>query len=336
MMKAKHTALLFTLLLLAGCQRATIPDVDTVEVVFSVLGEDTRVTGTEGERAIDNWTLLLYKDGRLAEAGASDSGSAIKKRLVTGDYTAFAVVNPPASFRATDYPELNSLAGAESALRDNAPGRLVMAGSRTVSVPVPSGDTQQIGVDRLVCKACIRKISVQFANPVLAERPFLLKAVYLTNCYGKSRYGNDLQASDLLSDTSCWHNRMGFHSDVGVNGLLADRDIDAALTAEMPHIQEHAFYFYPNPLSDAQDNRSGTWTRRHTRLVIEAQIDGRTYYYPVTLPASQRNRTYIIEEAVIRKLGSRDPEMDEPGAIDVTFSTMTDDWFPSYNVTETS
>ena len=335
-MKAKLKPLFVCFLLLAGCHPAARRDEGTVEVVFSVLGDDTRVTGTGGEREVDRWALLLYKDGRLVETGASDSGSAIKKKLVAGDYDAFAVVNPPTSFRAASYPELNAVTGAESDLRDNAPGRFVMAGRRTVTVPVPDGRTQQIGVDRLVCKASIRKITVQFTNPALADRPFLLKAVFLTNCYGKTLYGNDLRAADILSDASCWYNRMRFQSDGDVDGLLAERDIDTFLTADKPHVQEHTFYFYPNPLPETQDNRGGTWSRRHTRLVIEAQIDGQTYYYPVTLPASARNKTYIIEEAVIRKLGSRDPEKDEPGAVDVTFSTSTDDWSPAFHVTETS
>ena len=335
-MKAKLKPLFVCFLLLAGCHPAARRDEGTVEVVFSVLGDDTRVTGTGGEREVDRWALLLYKDGRLVETGTSDSGSAIKKKLVAGDYDAFAVVNPPTSFRAVSYPELNAVTGAESDLRDNAPGRFVMAGRRTVTVPVPDGRTQQIGVDRLVCKASIRKITVQFTNPALADRPFLLKAVFLTNCYGKTLYGNDLRAADILSDASCWYNRMRFQSDGDVDGLLAERDIDAFLTADKPHVQEHTFYFYPNPLPETQDNRGGTWSRRHTRLVIEAQIDGQTYYYPVTLPASARNKTYIIEEAVIRKLGSRDPEKDEPGAVDVTFSTSTDDWSPAFHVTEIS
>jgi hypothetical protein len=335
-MKAKLAPLFVSFLLLAGCRPAARQDEGTVEVVFSVLGEGTRVNGTEEERAVDNWTLLLYKDGRLAEAGTSDSGSAIRKKLAAGDYAAFAVVNPPASFRAADHPEPDDVAGAESDLRDNAPGRLVMAGGRTVTVPVPDGGTQRIGVDRLVCKADIRKISVQFDNPALADRTFLLKAVYLTNCYGKSRYGSDWGAEDILSDGARWYHRMGLPSDGGLEGLLAERGIDERLTADTPHVREHTFYFYPNPLSETQDTRSGTWSRRHTRLVIEAQIGGRTYYYPVTLPASRRNRTYIIEEAVIRKLGSRDPEKDEPGAIDVTFSTAADDWSPAFTVTETS
>ena len=129
---------------------------------------------------------------------------------------------------------------------------------------------------------------------------------------------------------------MGFHSEKGVDRLLAETGLDISVTASRPHSQEHVFYFYPNPLPESLDTRSGTWARRRTRLVLEAQIGERTYYYAVTLPESQRNRTYLIEEAVIRKLGSLDPELDEPGAIDITFSTSPDDWSPVYNVTETS
>ena len=335
-MEAKLTALLGGLLILGGCHRAAPPGPGSVEVVFSVLGETTRATGTDGEAAVDSWTLLLYRDGRLAEAGASSSGSPIRKTLPAGDYTAFAVVNPPADFDPDDYSDPDMLDEAECGLSENAPGRLVMAGRRTVTVPVPDGSVQRIGVDRLVCKAGIRKVSVQFENPDLAARPFLLRGIYLTNCYGKSRYGSDWTADDILSTASVWHNRMGFHSETGVDGLLAETGLDIPVTADRPHTQEHVFYFYPNPLPASADTRSGTWSRRKTRLVLEAQIGERTYYYPVTLPESQRNRTYLIEEAVIRKLGSLDPEKDEPGAIDITFSTSPDDWSPAYNVTETS
>ncbi len=335
-MEARITALLGSLLILGGCHRAAPPGPGSVEVVFSVLGEAVRATGTAGEAAVDSWTLLLYRDGRLAEAGTSSSGSTIRKTLLAGDYTAFAVVNPPASFDPARFTQPGMLAEAASALGDNAPGRLVMAGRRTVTVPVRDGSVQRIGVDRLVCKAGIRKISVQFENPDLAALPFRLKGIYLTNCYGKSRYGSDLTAEDILSTASAWHNRMGFHSEKGVDRLLAETGLDISVTASRPHSQEHVFYFYPNPLPESLDTRSGTWSRRRTRLVLEAQIGERTYYYAVTLPESQRNRTYLIEEAVIRKLGSLDPEQDEPGAIDITFSTSPDDWSPVYNVTETS
>ena len=330
----KHTVLIVGALILAGCDWVASPSPGDVEVVFSVTGETTRVTGTAGEATVDDWALLLYRDGRLSEAGTSVSGAAIRKTLPAGEYTAFAVVNPPAGFALAEFLTPEALAGAESALGDNAPGRLVMAGSRTVTVPVPDGETQRIGVDRLVSKAGIRKISVAFTNQELAALPFRLKGIYLTNCYGKSRYGSDWSANDIRSDATLWYNRMGFHSETGVDGLLAETGLDIPVTSDHPHTQEHSFYFYPNPLPESLDTQSGTWSRRRTRLVLETRIGERTFYYPITLPSSQRNRTYLIEEAIIRKLGSADPEKDEPGSIDVTFSAVSDAWAPGYTVTE--
>ena len=330
----KRTVLIVSTFILTCCNQAIPPGHGDVEVVFSVAGEATRMTETAGEAAVDDWALLLYRDGRLTEAGTSDSGAAIRKTLPAGDYTAFAVVNPPAGFLPAGFPTTEAFAGAASALGDNAPGRLVMVGSRTVTVPVQDGATQRIGVDRLVCKAGIRKISVAFTNPELASLPFRLKGIYLTNCYGSSRYGSDWTVDEISSDASAWHNRMGFHSEAGTDGFLAETGLDISVTADRPHMQEHTFYFYPNPLPKTLDTRSETWTRRRTRLVLEAQIGLQTYYYPITLPASRRNRTYLIEEAVIRKLGSKDPEKDEPGAIEVIFSTDLEAWAPDYTVTE--
>lgn len=335
-MEAKCTALLLNVLLLVGCHHVALPGEGGFEVVFSIQGEETRMTRTDGECAVENWALLLYKDGRLIEAGTLDSGSAIRKTLAAGGYTAFAVVNPPMSFDPEDYPKLSFLTSEESALRDNAPGRLVMFGSRSFTVPVPYGQTQRIDVDRLVCKAGIQKISVDFTNPLLADRPFILKGIYLTNCYGISRFEEDLEPEEILSNASAWYNRMGFQTDADIDDLLAETNLNTSITSGRPHVQEHSFYYYPNPLPETMDNRSRIWIRRLTRLVIETEIGERTYYYTITLPISERNKTYIIKEAIIRKLGSRDPEMEEPGSIDVVFRTSEEDWSPEYNVTENS
>ena len=337
MIKANHitmTCFLSGILLLAGC-RGTVGDLpEKDDVTFSLLGTDTRTTIDLGEGNIDRWTLLLYRDGKLADVGTSGVETSIRCTLETGTYMAFAVVNPPSSFRPNALKTLSDLFNAELDLRDNTPSRLIMAGSRSLTVPVTDSSPQTIKVDRLVAKASIRKISVSFTDPVLQTRTFRLKAIYLTNCYGKTKLGNDGDVSWMNADASYWYNRMGFHSDTGINALLADRSINAVISASSPYRQTHHFYFYPNQI--AQDSRSGNWSIRHTRLVLEAEIGGRIYFYPVTLPSTSRNKTYIIEEAIIRKLGSNDPEKEEPGSIDVVFSTSTGDWGTIYTVQEKS
>lgn len=331
-MKARLTALIAGFLLVVGCNQETLQKPTPVEIVFSVLGDETRLTNPEGETAIHNWTLLLYQDGKLVDAGASDYGTPIKKTLLEGTYTAFAVVNPPGDFKPESYSTILDLEQEHADLGDNAPGQLMMIGSRIVSVP--SNETQLINVNRLVCKVRIRKISVHFDNPALANKSFILKGLFLTNCYGWSRLGSDWDASELRSDVSLWYNRMAFNSNEDVNNLLSEMDINASVTIDNPHTQEHHFYFFPNPLPENLDTHNKTWTRRRTRLVLETVMGNRTWYYSVTLPSSIRNRTYVIEEAIIREPGSLDPEQDMPGAIDFIFSTATEDWSPAFSVNE--
>ena len=337
MSKANHVTVSFLLpglLLLAGC-RGTVGDPsEKVDITFSILGADTRTTVTSGERSVDRWTLMLFREGRLVDIGTSGSNSPIQCSLEAGSYSAYAIANPPPSFRPESYSSFAKFSKAESDLRDNSLSQLVMFGSRTISVSSQNDRPQTIGVNRLVAKVGIRKISIDFTDPALQAKTFRLKAIYLTNCYGKTHLRSDENAAEMDSDASCWYNRMGFHSDAGVDALLADQGISIMITASAPYVQEHHFYCYPNQTE--QDSRSGSWSARHTRLVLEAEISGKTYFYPITLPTMQRNKTYIVEEAIIRKLGSTDPEKDEPGSIDVVFDTSTGDWDPAYTVHENS
>ena len=337
MSRANHVVVSFLLpglLLTAGCRGEVGNPSEKVDVSFSILGAETRTTFNGGEGNVDRWTLLLYREGKLIDIGTSGSFSPIRCSLKAGSYTAYAIANPPSSFRPEDYTSFSKFSKAESDLRDNGLSQLVMFGSRTISVSGQDNRPQSIGVNRLVSKVSIRKISTDFSDATLRFRTFRLKAIYLTNCYGKNKLRNDGEASEMNADVSCWYNRMGFHSDAGVDALLADRGINAVITASSPYGQEHHFYCYPNRTD--QDSRSGEWSIRHTRLVLEADIDGKTYFYPITLPTMQRNKTYIIEEAIIRKLGSNDPEKDEPGSIEAIFETSTSDWSPVFTVHENS
>ena len=337
MRRANHVAVSFLLpglLLIAGCRGTDGNPSEKVDVSFSILGTDTRTTSTGGEGNVAQWTLLLYREGKLIDIGTSGSNSPIQCSLKAGSYTACAIVNPPSSFRPEAYSSFSKLSGAESDLRDNSLSQLVMSGSRTISVSGQNDRPQSIGVNRLVSKVGIRKISIDFSDPTLRSRTFRLKAIYLTNCYGKNHLNNDGEASGMNADASCWYNRMGFHSDTGVDALLSDRNINTVITVLSPYKKEHHFYCYPNRAD--RDSRSGEWSIRHTRLVLEAEIDEKTYFYPITLPAMQRNKTYIIEEAIIQKLGSNDPEKDEPGSIDVVYETSVSDWDPTFTVQENS
>ena len=97
---------------------------------------------------------------------------------------------------------------------------------------------------------------------------------------------------------------------------------------------ENAMYAYPNPTqSDNLEGSTGMykgpeggpWSIRPTRLVIEATLDGQLYYYPITLPSLEYNKSYEISNLVITRPGSDDPDMPVVG-FDVPFHITVNDW----------
>ncbi len=340
----KHFFRTLTLILLSSCFSACNNEEGStsVKVTFAIEAPTgtTRVPAPDpaDEQTALHWTLLLFRDGELADYGISSSSGTITRELGRGSYTAWAVVNAPEdSFRPETVRTARELEETLFDLGDNRLPGLLMAGRETLRIPEDTdGGARTIPVDRLVCKAGIRKITVRMEDPVLSARPFVLKAVYLTNCPRKARLGRDAAADDLAS-ADAWAHPMGYRPDPSVDPFLADTGIDAGIASGSSHPVAHLFYGCPNPVGSAADSRSrDAWTPRCTRIVIEATVGGKTYYYPITLPATARNKTYIAEEAIIRGLGSLDPEEEVPGALEAVFSTSTEDWSPAYQTNEQS
>ena len=74
-----------------------------------------------------------------------------------------------------------------------------------------------------------------------------------------------------------------------------------------PYQTTHSFFFYPNPT--VGDSSSSTWSHRWTRLVVEATLDGTTYYYPVSFRNTYPNYLYKITDMKITGPGSTSPEL---------------------------
>ena len=83
-----------------------------------------------------------------------------------------------------------------------------------------------------------------------------------------------------------------------MDALLYDKLTSTTVSNEKPYEKEHVFYPYPNPTKD--DNYDASWTPRHTLLVVEVTFESKKGYYPVVLPVLERNKTYVIDELVIR------------------------------------
>lgn len=315
------------LCLLASCQGLVSPE--PVTVTFSLCKSDEGPTRADSEDSeILRWALLLFHDGRFADYGLSSNSGPITRTLQAGSYTAYAVANyPEASFHPESFRMPEDLTELLVDLTDNAPGAPVMFGESRMVLPGQETGSQPIAVTRLVCKATIEKISVDFTDPTLASQAFVLKSVFLTNCCGVSRYGSDLSSEEIPASQSSWYNPMGLSGD----GFPAVQGIDATITPSTPYLVPHSFLYFPNPTGTDQDTHAETWSPRCTRMVIEATIGNRICYYPITLPAIRRNQTCLVQEVVIRRAGSSNPEQEVPDAAEIVFSASVEPWEQQFN-----
>ena len=74
------------LLLPAGCREAVPDRPETAAVTFALPA--SRATSADGDRDVDGWTLLLYRDGQLSDVLSAEAGAAIRATLrADGDGT---------------------------------------------------------------------------------------------------------------------------------------------------------------------------------------------------------------------------------------------------------
>lgn len=320
-----------------------------VNVVFSASGGSTKVTGVTDahESAIGRWAVFAFDNSSGHYSRGTDSGgSPLTIQLIAGrSYTCYAMVNYPltgaGAFDPSAVRSPEDLIEKVAYLGDNTESALLMFGGSMV-VPL-QGVTQDvtINVRRLVSRIDLRGLSVDFTNPHLTHKSFTLRGIYVTNAYRSTRYGYDYSFSEISDTRSAWYNTGGWHRgespESGIDALLGDLNIGAVISAGNPYTVNHSFYAFPNPAVLSDDIRTlGGWTRRCTRLVIEASIDSDIVYYTINVPGMVRNCIYAASNVVIHGRGSNDPEIidTDPDIIEAHIEPVIDDsWDGAGNIT---
>lgn len=183
--------------------------------------------------------------------------------------------------------------------------KFAMIGS--VTKTLPQAEKISIDVKRLNSRIVLKKITNNITAPALATLDFRVVSIYLLNA------PEDINLGLTAAPTSWKHKQQ--REDVvspynyeDPNHLIAHDDY---------WTDNHTFFCYPNPT--VEDSQATEWCPRHTRLVIQAQIGNTTYYYPITLPILEPNKSYEITNVTITRPGSDNP--DKP----VSFSDCTFD-----------
>lgn len=271
------------------------------------------------DNAVNSWTFLLFDIGNgslrhIARGTSTDMSCTVKKG---SSYIVHALVNSPVE---TTPAHIDGYLQTPVPLQDNCEGNLVMWGQAVFTADAGIGNVG-ISLSRLVSRIRLMKINLSFTDATLLSKTFTLKSVYLTGVYTRMCPGD----TEALS--SGRYNLHGYHAS-GENRLLDEITsavgIDSVLVSGTSYNTEHCFYTYPH---------SGD---SPTRIVIEAQLGNKTYYYPVSFPTMERNVSYNITNVTICGYGALDPDGEVPGAVDVTIEISRDTWDKSCSVSEIS
>ncbi len=295
----------------------------------------------ETEKQGHRWAFWLFdQDGDSVVYGSGQAGEEIRRTVLTGSYTAVALVNYPDGLDPISVKKIGDIRLRVAGLADNTPSSLLMYGETPLTLEKDLTVEAAIEVKRLVAKVGVKKVTVAFENPYLAAKTTVLQAIYLTNVYRSARLGKDYTVEELSPSRSAWYNAMGWHlsgeNDPACDRLLGEEGLNAVLTAASPHTDAHYFYTFPNPVPESQDTHQDSWSVRATRMVLQVAVGNKVFYYQIAVPGMERNKVYLAEEVVLRNLGSQDPELEIPGSIDVVFSAFGKDWDNDYSITENS
>ncbi|MBO6247338.1 MAG: hypothetical protein J6N54_00835 [Bacteroidales bacterium] len=319
---------------------------------------------TEGETRVNTLDVLVYRaDGTGAldvhhEATQSEIDShVIEMKSPVGLKSIYLVANATAGARAAFASE-ETLSSYILSLSDNNRQSFVMIGTpgQNVSLRSGAGNDFSIQMRRIAARVSVRSIVAEFTSPAQRAADFRIKRIILGYvdrtaplCYGDvvDPFGQKVGKDDLdgrkegyyywpypesdegfvnpavlsdgrlvVTDDKQEHN-LTVHSFEGTEGLLYAPDTD-----NLPHRWDGRvlLYMYPNssPVLSGENDRT-------TKLIIETEWNGTTYWYPFSIPDVQPNTAYTFSRITLCRLGNLDP--DEP--LDVTqamFELEVVDW----------
>ena len=272
--------------------------------------ERTKVTGIAEEDRINSLQVLVFRPDGVLDAYSSGNGSSLEVECTSGTREFIAIANAPDLSGIASMSELES---ARSLLSHNASDNFVMAGSSTQTIDKAENEVP-VSVSRLVARVSVEQITNSLSAVAYSDTEITLRSIYLSNAAGDRKY--------LEQDTpSVWLNRLGTQSDIG--DLLHSGELDCSIANGESYTDTHRFYCYPNPT--VSDSDEEIWCPRYTRLVIAAEISGKTYYYPISIGNIIANHSYILKNVEITRLGSDSPELPvETGTVSMTITVL--DW----------
>lgn len=297
----------------------------------------SKATGpNQGNQADDNYIntleiFVFHADGENAgeldaykKFTASDGLSNLQVKATTGNKHIYAVANS----HRNDWKGINTLSKFQQIttnLQLDDVKNFVMVGSVSATLQVTTSVT--FTVSRLAARICLSGIKTAFAGTPYEGQKLTNVKVWMLNVHSVKNVHDGQSSSNVILN-----NKKLMAPDVNacaMSGMLFD--------AVVPQVEDagyrtpHYFYTYENTLE------SETSENRFTRLIVQADLNGKIYYYPVNInqvgygyadanghKGVKRNTAYEVGVTIFRP-GSTDPDKPvEHGVLGVTLNVL--DW----------
>ena len=279
------------------------------------------MSGSEGENRITSIQVFVFKQNQemyMLEAAARAESSSLDVKVTAGTKNVLVLVNEPQDYTAET--DRSVILSKVSNLADNTPSSMVMMGLTSCHVSTAE-HVVEVPVNRMASRVRLCKVTNSLANGYAAKN-VKLSRVFLTSAAASAPY--------LPGSASS-----GFYATSGIASAL---DMDANLVSSSAEktavnsliyksitsdvIAEGASYSTPVPLYGYPNDGSSI----KTHLVVEMEIDGKFFTYPIEMPPMERNCTCEVTELVITAIGnpSNGDDVLDPGEDDpITFTQAT-------------
>lgn len=272
---------------------------DEVRLTVDVSDPQTRLTGTYTDKKINKVQLFVFDKLGVLETTATSTTPSVSLTCRNGEKHLVALVN---TRTLNDVKTLVDLSKRKVDLKDMSEANEVMVG-RTFDT-LRADKKVLLTVDRIAAMIVINKLAVNFISQQYLQKPVTIKAMYLINAAGERTYMTD-------DPTTFWYNEGGYDYQTCPDVIYDKLDNEVIISGNQPSYNAHYFYCYPNGLD------------KPTRLVIETEIDGETFYYPINIGTILAGNKYICS-LNIRNLGSYSPDVPvEEGTVTATFAVSS-------------
>lgn len=329
----KRTLFLFlTATALTACAQHSLPSLpaaeDSKSAVLTVniagMPESKANSTVWTDDQVSTATVFVFNSDGSYDNQATATGPSVSVRCTQGvNKQVYVVANKSIGTSVTSIADLH---GISTSLTDFTPSHFTMTGYKTGVEAKATGNAPiEIDVVRYASKITLDKITHSLTETGWKDMDFYVKGIYLINAPG-----GDWNLFEENYTPSVWYNQCAWSSSVADDWLY--ESLNQRIIKNGSYPLRHTFYCLPNPTTS--DSHGGTWSPRKTRLVIEALIGTRTFYYPITLGSLARNTHYAISNLNITRLGSSDPDYPVSEA-QMTFTLNVKDWTVSDMGTQT-